>query len=131
MWYETCHGKQYSMIHHLSTTKLQINQSCLLATVSEINGKCWLCQEIKDDGILPETCHDHNNHAAAAISLTRSEWGMAEVRLNKDVFSYQEAALNMSVYCLYIPVVSFDIYVCLPFTTMKFNFKMFADIDHV
>lgn len=56
---------------------------------------------------------------------------MAEVRLNKDVFSYQEAALNMSVYCLYIPVVSFDIYVCLPFTTMKFNFKMFADIDHV
>ena len=56
-----------------------------------------LCQEIKDDGLLPETCHDHNNHAAAAISLTRSEWGMAEVRLNKDVFRYQEAALNMSI----------------------------------
>ena len=36
-----------------------------------------LCQEIKDDGLLPETCHDHNNHTAAAISLTGSEWGKA------------------------------------------------------
>ena len=95
LWSEACHGSQYSMMHHLSTTKLQINQSCLLPTVSEINGKCWLCQEIKDDGILPETCHDHNNHAAAAIFLTRSEWGTAEVSINRDVFSYKEAALEV------------------------------------
>ena len=48
-----------------------------------------LCQEIKDDGPLPETCHDHNNHTAAAISLTGSEWGMPRVNKKRKNIKYK------------------------------------------
>ena len=69
-----------------------------------------LCQEIKDDGLLPETCHDHNNHTVLLPFLwleVSGPWhGSAKTRNNiRYIIRWIEThSLKHKKYCLTLEV---------------------------